>query len=112
MATALAKRTTTVTDKAVMYINKDIVTVFELELDGEIIKSGDKVKLKGDNRTTYTFRCVAENVLLSAQQGKPVAWVDLCGPQGFRSVRIDFIRAIKIVKKRSRRLKPNEALPE
>ncbi len=87
-----------------LYINDDIVVLWELEIDGDIVKSGDKVKLKGDNRTLYKFRCLARNVKLGTE------WVDLISETGFRAVRPEMLKLIRVVKKRSRAHKKNGAV--
>lgn len=101
MATLQKKRSDEVYDPERIYASPDIVTYFELEIDGNILKPGDKVLLKGDTRTQWKFRCLAHNIV------KDSTWVDLISDMGFRAVRIDQIKLIKVVKKRSRRHKPN-----
>lgn len=102
MATLLKKTVLDSYQPERAYSNPDISVVYELQLGEDLLKSGDKVLLKGDNRTQYTFRCIAHNIKLDS------TWVDLCGPTGFRSVRVEMLKAIRIVKKRSRRAKVNE----
>lgn len=101
---ATLARKTTIEAPASMYLNPNIDVQYELTIGEDVLKSGDKVKLKGDNRTLYTFRCLAHNIELDK------TWVDLVGPEGFRSVRVEVLRLIKIVKKRSRARKPNSAV--
>ncbi len=99
--TALASRIkSTVPVEA--YFNPDIHVTYEFELDGNIIKPGDNVRLRGDNRTLYKFRFIATNIKINS------TWVELCGPNGYRAVREEALKALKVVKKRSRRHKPNE----
>lgn len=99
MATIQRKRTTEAPDRK--YINEDIVVFYELEIDGNILKPGDKVLLKGDTRTQWRFRWLAHNI------AEDSTWVDLISDMGFKAVRAEQLKLIKVVKKRSRRHKPN-----
>ncbi len=101
MAAKTLKRTTGEYNPEVIYANPNIVTYFELTVGNDVLKSGDKVHIKGDTRTQWRFRHLAHNIELDSQ------WVDLISDMGFRSVRIEQLKFIRPVKKRSRRHKPN-----
>jgi hypothetical protein len=87
-----------------LYLNPDIVVSYEMQLNGQTLKTGDPVKIKHDHNL-YRFRCLAHNVKLDT------TWVDLVVVNdrnsarqltgGFRSVRPEQLKTIAV--KRSRR---------
>ncbi len=83
MATTLAKRTQAERDPEVRYINPDVVTYDELKIGNDILKSGDKIRIKGDTRTEWRFRFLVHNIKLDS------TWVELCSDMGFKAVRVD-----------------------
>lgn len=104
MTATMTKRVLQERDPARVYLNPDIDIQYELTIGNDVLKVGDPILIKGDNKTRYNFRFLAHNIKLDS------TWVELCGPTGFRSVRIEKLKFIRIVKKRSRRNKVNEAV--
>jgi hypothetical protein len=96
----LTKRKITSVEKGRHGFNPDIVVYYELQFNGEIMKPGEKFKIKNDSKT-YIFQCFAHNITLDS------SWIDaMCLDTGeFRSFRVDRIKGL--VRKKSR-VKKNE----
>jgi len=77
------------------FANPDIFILYELEFKKDIIKPGDKFKIKHD-RATYKFQCLAHNTKLDKM------WVEaMCVETGeFRSFWIDKITTVIRPKKK------------
>lgn len=69
--------------------NDDIVVFYELEFNDDVIKPGDKIKLKNE-RGWYVFLHLAHNVKLDT------TWIDTLDQTtgGWKSVRIDKIKLV------------------
>lgn len=78
--------------------NPDIYIQYELEFKNDVIKPGDKFKIKHD-RSTYKFQCLAHNVKLDK------TWVEaMCVETGeFRSFWID--RITTVIRPKKKRVK-------
>jgi hypothetical protein len=83
------------------YVLMDQIAVqYELQFGKDVIKPGDKIRIKND-RVTYTFRCMAHNISLDT------TWIDCIGPDGdWRSFRVSKLKSL-VKPKRSRAKKAN-----
>ena len=74
-----------VTERWGMDPNKTVS--YEFTFGKHVVKPGTQVKIKND-RGTYTFLCLVHNTKLDT------TWLELTGPEGFKSVRIERISGI------------------
>lgn len=84
------------------YIGMDhIVAQYELQFEGDLIKPGDRIKIK-NKRSSFVFRCLAHNVRLDT------TWIDCIDEESgeWRSFRVHEIKCL-IKPKKSRRKKKN-----
>lgn len=83
--------------------NDDISVQYELEFNGNNIKPGDKIRIKGELGKTFSFRHLAHNSKLD------ITWVDCFedGGGGFRAFPIEKLKA-HVIPKKSRRKKVNK----
>lgn len=80
--------------------NDDIHVQYELNFGKDIIKPGNRIKIK-NQRGVFIFRCVAHNVKLD------VTWIDCLGPNHqWHSFPITKLKNL-VKPKRSRRKKAN-----
>lgn len=80
--------------------NDDIHVQYELEFKKDIIKPGNRIKIK-NQRGVFLFRCVAHNVRLDK------TWIDCIGPDSqWHSFPIEKLKTL-VKPKRSRAKKPN-----
>lgn len=82
-------------------LNDDICVQYELQFGKDLIKPGDKIKIK-NMRSIYRFRCLANNVVLGTE------WIDCMdiNDGAFYSFRIEKIKGV-VKAKRSRAKKAN-----
>lgn len=76
---SLTKRTQTVTkERWEGDVNKAVA--YEFEFNGQIVKPGQKFKLKND-RLVYTFHCLVHNIRTGT------SWIEATSENGFHSFR-------------------------
>ncbi len=81
-------------------INEDIHVQYELSFGQDIIKPGNKIRIKND-RTIYQFRCLVHNSKLDT------TWIDcISADGGWRSFRIEKLKCL-VKPKKSRKRKVN-----
>ena len=80
--------------------NDDIHVQYELEFGKDVIKPGNKIRIKND-RSVYMFRCLAHNIKLDT------TWIDCISTDGgWRSFPVEKLKCL-VKPKRSRAKKPN-----
>lgn len=80
--------------------NEDIHVQYELAFNKDIIKPGNKIRIKND-RNIYQFRCLAHNIKLDS------TWIDcISADGGWRSFPIEKLKCL-VKPKKSRRKKAN-----
>lgn len=65
---------------------------YEFEFQGQLVTAGMQLKLKNDH-ATYNFLCLVHDVRLDR------TWLELSGPTGFYSKRIDRVSRIVGIKR-------------
>jgi hypothetical protein len=81
-------------------LNESIHVQYELEFGKDIIKPGNKIRIKND-RNIYQFRCLAHNISLDK------TWIDcISADGGWRSFPVSKLKCL-VKPKRSRRKKAN-----
>lgn len=88
-------------DRTAYIDHPDIVVQYELEFKKDIIKPGNKIKIK-NKRSTFRFRCLAHNTKLDS------TWIDCMDMDTgeWRSFRVEQIRNL-VKPKRSYRKRTN-----
>jgi|SRR6478735_6211717 len=102
MAAGMTKRKAFKGEKADPYSasQSQIVLYYEMPFKSDIIKPGDKIKIK-NVRGQFVFKCLVHNLSLNKQ------WVDCMTDTGFcRSFYVDRVSAV-VRPKRSRRKRVN-----